>query len=88
MERRLRLVDEDGAGRVHRPEADDAFANAGLAHERDDAIGDVGELDALLRLYGQRLAADDQAAASLPRPCPGGASRAFTVELLLIDVNP
>ena len=47
-QRRLKLVDEQRAGRVHRPEADQAFAHVELPDELHHQLGEVDELDALI----------------------------------------
>ena len=47
-QRRLELVDEERAGRVHRPEADQAFADVEAPDELHDAVGEIDELDALV----------------------------------------
>src|SRR5262249_20160074 len=61
-QRGLELVDEQRAGRVHRPEADEAFADVELPHELHDADGQIHELDPLIGLNHDRLAVDDDPA--------------------------
>ena len=61
-ERRLKLVDEQAAGRVHRPEAHQAFPDVELAHKFHDAAREIDELDALLGLDDDGLTVNRKAA--------------------------
>ena len=49
-ESRLKFVDEQRAGRVHRPEAHQPFADVEAANEFHHEIGEVHQLDALVGL--------------------------------------
>ena len=60
--RLLRLVDEQRASRVHRPEGDHPLFDAGVAHVRHHAIGQVDQLDAIVGLDRERVAVDHKAA--------------------------
>ena len=62
VQRALRFVDEERAGGVHRPHADDAFDNTGALNEVHHPSRQVDELDAIGRADGQRFGADDQPA--------------------------
>ena len=48
-QRLLRLVDEQRAGRVHRPQRDHALADLELPHVVHDPVGQIDELDAIVR---------------------------------------
>ena len=61
-QRGLELVDEQRAGRVHRPEADQPFADVEPPHELHDPVGEIDELDALIGLDDERLAVNRKAA--------------------------
>ena len=63
-QRRLELVDEERAGGVHRPEADEPLADVEPTHELHDAIGEIDELDPLVGLHDDRLAVNRKAADS------------------------
>src|SRR5262245_29203758 len=53
--RRLKLVDEQRAGRVHRPEADETFLDVELASKLHDPVGEIDQLDALIGGNDDRL---------------------------------
>ena len=61
QQRGLKLVDEEGAGRVHRPETDQALADLEAADKFHDPAGDVDQLDPLIGLDHQRFAVNRQA---------------------------
>src|SRR5207245_10228237 len=50
------------AGCMHRPEANQPFADVEPAHELHDAAGEIDQLDSLLRLHDEGLAVNRQAA--------------------------
>ena len=74
-QRRLELVDEERAGRVHRPEADEPLADVEAPDELHDPVGEIDELDPLIGLHDDRLAVNRQAADLSPKPPPRQASR-------------
>src|SRR5205823_14979532 len=47
---------------MHRPEADEPFADVEPAHELHDAGGEIDQLDPLIRLHDEGLAVNRQAA--------------------------
>mgnify|MGYP003694140091 CR=1 FL=1 len=61
-QRDLELVDEERARRVHRPEADQPFADVETPDEFHDPVGQIDELDALIGLDDERLAVNRQVA--------------------------
>ena len=61
-QRDLVFVDEQGAGGVHRPDADQPFADIALAHELHHPIGQIDHFDTLIGLDDERLAVNRQAA--------------------------
>ena len=85
VKRRLVLVDEDGTRRVERPEADEAFLDAGAVDHARDPLGQVDELHALGGLKAQGLGVDDEAAGReghVAGGClPGADGRALTHRL-------
>src|SRR4029078_7161588 len=58
----LKLVDEERARGVHRPEADEAFANVEPPNELHDPVGEIDQFDPLIRVNDQRLAVNRKAA--------------------------
>ena len=61
QQRGLELVDEHSAGRVHRPQADDALADPQLADESHDALGEIHELESFVGIDDEGLAVNRQA---------------------------
>ena len=50
-QRRLELVDEQRAGRVHRPEADEALPDVEAPDELHHPVGEIDQLDPLIGLH-------------------------------------
>ncbi len=60
MQRHLCFVDEDGARRVHGPDAHDALAHAGAPHERHQTVSEVDQLYPLVGFDGNGVGVNDQ----------------------------
>src|SRR5205814_10093483 len=60
-ERDLEFVDEERAGRVHRPERDEPFPDVEAPGKFHHSVGQIDELDALIRLHDERFAVNRKA---------------------------
>ena len=81
------------AGRVHRPQADEPFADVEPPHELHDAVGEIDQLDPLIGLDDERLAVNRKAADLRGRhlfdgPLANGDGRTLAHALLLAFGTP
>src|SRR4029453_10774160 len=61
-QRSLKLVDDQRARRVHRPQADQPFAHVEATDKIHDPVGEIDELDTLVRLDDEGFAMNRKAA--------------------------
>ena len=90
VQRLLRLVDEERARRVHRPQADHPLPHAALADEVHDRIGDVDELDAPVGLHEHGIGMDDEGprhGCGLHWRVPDGQTRALGHQLAIVPAR-
>ena len=84
-QRGLELVDEQRAGRVHRPEADEPFADVEPPNELHDPVGEIDELDRADRSGRRTFRHESSGRRPVAEATSStGFSRTVTVELLLM----